>query len=529
MGGSKLSARTIVSPGRRRTLPRALLVAGAAFALPACATFDPAQDHVRIEQLLAARGAAGLGWEQNDSSNGAEPISGPLTRETAVKVAMLHSPKLQQVYGELGLARAEVLEAVQVSNPRIGLSSLAAAGAPGSQFIFGIAAPFVDLITLPAKTRLAAIEYERARYEVAAAILGVGLDVEASWYRYVGARQIYEMRSAVAEALGASAELAQRFYDAGNITEIELNREKAAASEARIAAARAAVGAREAELELNLAMGLAGKAARWTAEQSLPLPVEVEDEVATLRRIAETSNLNLLAATRGAEVAGGAARIAKAFRLLGTTDIGFEREREVDDSLIRGPTLDVELPIFNQGGARVARAEAQRRLALARLQLERLAIANGVNAAAERVKVMRDIVTIYRSALVPERETVARGSQLEQNWALIGEFEVLQARAQEYDAYQGMLEAIRDYWLARVELSRLVGSRLPSDSAATSPTPTLHELQGRGRPGEGAAPAHHHRAADPASPDDPPQTGPDGSPRPQPSAQHHHHHHEGGQ
>lgn len=474
-------------------------------ALSGCATFDPARDEIEVDHLLAERGVIVPGWAENGIARTDATISGwlgePLTRATAVKIAMLRSPKLQQVYGELGLDRADVLEAIQVSNPRITLSSLDAAGAPGSQFLFGIAAPFVDLVTFPAKVRLARVEYERARYEFAAAILGIELDVAASWYRYTGARQVAEMRAAVAEALGASAELAQRFYDAGNITEVKLNREKAAASEALIAAARAAIAMKEAQLELNLAMGLNGKMAQWTAEQSLPLPPEQEDDVAVLQKIAETTNLGLLAATKGAEVAMGAARIAKAFRLLGATEIGFEREREVDNSLIRGAALVLELPVFNQGGARVARAEARRRLALARLQLERLALANGISAAAERVKVMRDVITIYRTALVPEREIVARGSQLEQNWALIGEFEVLLARVHEYDAYQGMLEAIRDYWLARVELSRLVGSRLPSDSEATKPTPTIYQLEGRDAPGKGAAPGHqHHVNADPTSP-----------------------------
>jgi len=46
-------------------------------------------------------------------------------------------------------------------------------------------------------------------------------------------------------------------------------------------------------------------------------------------------------------------------------------------------------------------------------------------------------------------------------------FELIQAKRQEYDAYQSYLEAIRDYWLARTDLMRAVGARLPSESTAT--------------------------------------------------------------
>ncbi len=50
-------------------------------------------------------------------------------------------------------------------------------------------------------------------------------------------------------------------------------------------------------------------------------------------------------------------------------------------------------------------------------------------------------------------------------------FELIQAKRQEYDAYQSYLEAIRDYWLARTDLLRAVGARLPSESMAAPGSP----------------------------------------------------------
>lgn len=455
------------------------IVSAAAIALSGCATFNPAGDKVEIERLLAERGAAGLDWDRNNSAENDDAVqewlAKPLTRDSAIKIAMLKSPRLQRVYGELGLARADVMEAVQISNPRIGVSSLALENGPGSQLVFGIAQPFVDLLTLPVKSKLARLDYERSRYEIAAAILGVSLDVETAWYAAIAAAQVADMRAAVSEALQASSDLAQRFYDAGNITELELNRERAAASEARIDAARAAVAAKIARLELNTLLGLSGDDGSWTRTAVLLLPIAQEDDPSELQQIAQMNSLDLLAARKGEKVAAGAARISRWFRLLGTTTIGYDREREVDRGVIKGPTLDLELPIFNQNGAAVARSRAQLQLARARLSTLELNAANAIPAAAERVRVLSEVVAIYRTALVPERETVARQSQLEQNFALIGAFEVLAARAQQFDAYQGFLEAVRDYWLARVDLMRLIGSRLPSDANASEPTQSVQD------------------------------------------------------
>ncbi len=80
------------------------------------------------------------------------------------------------------------------------------------------------------------------------------------------------------------------------------------------------------------------------------------------------------------------------------------------------------------------------------------------------MRVLREIVETHRDALIPQRESVVARSQEQQNYMIIGVFELIQAKRQEYDAYQSYLEAIRDYWVARTDLMRAVGARLPSES-----------------------------------------------------------------
>ena len=54
----------------------------------------------------------------------------------------------------------------------------------------------------------------------------------------------------------------------------------------------------------------------------------------------------------------GALAIMRQFHFAGGTEIGYERETEAEGQRVEGPTLNLELPIFNQGQARVARAQA---------------------------------------------------------------------------------------------------------------------------------------------------------------------------
>ncbi|MEO5894980.1 MAG: TolC family protein [Vicinamibacterales bacterium] len=425
---------------------------------------------------MSARSNPALEWAQSPTVDAdAEKLrEQPMTPVNAVQMALLRSPRLQQEYARLGLIRADVQQALQLANPRLNARRLTGEGL--STTTLGLALPLVDLLILPTRARLAKADYERAKSEIAASILAVTADVEAGWYEYVGAQQIADMRVTVASGMATSAELAQRFFDAGNITELQLRQEQAAATQARIDAGRARAEAQRGRLRLNTLIGLSGADADWPVSALLPSPVPEEDAAGILQELSTNANLQLMAARQEVLVMEGALAATRRFRLLGGTEIGYEREKEADGQRLKGPTLNLEVPIFNQGQASVARAQALVAQSRARLADVALSAANGVRLGAERVRVLREIVDTHRNVLIPQRESVVARSQEQQNYMIIGVFELIQAKRQEYDAYQSYLEAIRDYWLARTELMRAVGTRLPSEA---TPTPIISGIPAR--------------------------------------------------
>ncbi len=93
----------------------------------------------------------------------------------------------------------------------------------------GLSVPLSDLLLLSSRRQFAAGEYERAQLLIANTLQNLAADTAADWYAAAGADQVAAMRAAVAEAAAASAELAQRFFDAGNISSLALKLEQAAA------------------------------------------------------------------------------------------------------------------------------------------------------------------------------------------------------------------------------------------------------------------------------------------------------------
>lgn len=453
---------------RLKMVPVSLLFAG----LAGCASVPADWGRADIGKMTAERGRS-LPQVADAKAFTDQALSQPLTADTAVQLALLNNPDVRRETARLGFAAAEVYDAGRLANPVFSLTRLSgdsSAGANVPQLTLGLAFNFANLLFLPANSRFAGAQFEAAKLEVASVAMDLAAEVESAWYEAVGADQLAQMREAAAKAQRASADLAQRFFDAGNISARELAMEKAAASQAVLASISARAQAVEARSELNRLMGLSAAQSQWTLDARLAEPLPKEDEVAALQKLALDSRLDLAGLRRTAEAIADRFGFERRTRLVNGIEIGVERERDFDGALDAGPTLSVELPLFNWGGGRVAAARAALDQAEAELDGRVLDVSNQVQLAAAKVQATRALAQEFKGALIPQQEAVVAQMQKEQNYMLIGIFEVILAKQQEYEAYAGYIEAVRDYWSARTALARAVGRNLPSAQQSADPT-----------------------------------------------------------
>lgn len=463
--------------------------------LAACASASRREGADRVQAMVGQRVPDAQFWPQQPQAAAAvemrlgELVAAPLTPVSAQKIALLKNPELTASFARLGIAQADVVEASRIGNPGFSGSALRDGGP--AKITMGLSLPLADLLLLPSKRRLAEGEYERAQQLIAAEIITLCADVNQAWYEAAAAQQVAAMRDAVSSAAAASAELARRYHEAGNISALALKLEQAAASQARIAASMARAQSTRARLALNARMGLSGDmAAHWRLDVPMAAPVENEDGLEMLRALAREHRLDLLAARREVDLLGQALGVVRRWRLIGSIDLGIERERETDGSKLTGPSLSLAIPLFNQGQAAIARAEAQLEIGRSSLASLEVQIDNDVLLGRERVAAMRSIVEDYRSALVPQREAIVARQQERTNFMLSGAFELLLSRQQEFDAYAAYLDAVRDYWLARNELGRAIGTALPSDASVGARVIGVDALLAP--PADSAMPHMHH-------------------------------------
>lgn len=429
--------------------------------LGGCASLPAGRGVPEAQALAAARGISLPSPEHELTPAAVAPLlAKPLDAARAVEVALRYNPQVQAEYARLGLAAAEVYDAGRLANPQFSVAVMTpdAAGA-ANQVTFGVAQRLSDLLLLPARQRLAGGEFARAQADAAQAIVSLAADTEAAWYALCGAEQVATLRGEQATAARLAFDLSERLFKAGNVSARELAETRAAANSEALAAATATAAVTTARNALEGLMGLPAGNLRWQTAGELPPPEALTPDASALTQEALATRLDLDSRRRETALLAGALEDARRWRYLGETTVGVETERGTDRTRITGPSLALELPIFNQGAGKLTRAEAQLALAQSELRALELAVQLEVREASSRVVEAWRRSDALQKELIPARQAVYDRTREEVNYMLQSPFELIRARQLLLEARQQGLEAVRDYWLARVDLSRAIGAR----------------------------------------------------------------------
>lgn len=440
-------------------------------------------DFSEVKRLVGERIPQKVHWYQGGEEDAQvkaaldDLLKEPLTATSAVQIALLNNYSLQSEYENLGIAQADLVQAGLLSNPVLFASiRFPKGGNGGNNLEFEIAKEFLDVLLRPARKRIAETEFERAKLRVSNAVLDLAAEVQSAFYRIQGNQQLVEIQNVATDAAQASYELAQRFDEAGNISELELALERSAAADmsAELLHARANLqGSRDA---LSRLLGLTGVDRHWSLGHRLPELPDSDLDQEHVEEVALNQRLDLAAAKKEIAQLSEALEITRKYRWIGGATFGVSTEREPDGGRVTGPNFSIEIPVFDQRQAEIARLESLLEQSKSRCAALQVAIQNDVRAAVHRISAARNLSEYYRDELVPAREQVVKFTQQEQNYMLVDVFELLFSRQQEILTYRGYIDSLAEYWIARVDLARVIGVGLPD--VGNVPTIKSKETQG---------------------------------------------------
>lgn len=392
----------------------------------------------------------------------------PLTVDSAVQVALLNNRELQATFEDIGIAHADLLEAGLFKNPTFAISARFPDRPPSATNIeMSVAEDFFDVLLVPLRKKVAASELARTKLRVGDEILKLAAEVQTAFYEMQAQGQLLARLTAINETEAAALELSIRQHEAGNIPDLDLANQQATYSQIKLDANEVATAISSSRERLNRLMGLWGDDTDWkVAEELRAVPTEDFPERG-LESIAINQRLDL-AASKGEVLAlVQSLGLTKTYRYVGAIEFGVDSERDPDRQRVTGPTLKLDLPIFNRGQGRIAKLEAQLRQEERRVEADAIAIRADVREARNRLIAKRDLAIYYRDNLLPERRRVLQLTLASYNSMLKSPYDLLLAKQNELSAEKGFINAWRDYWIARADLERAVGGRLGAAAVAT--------------------------------------------------------------
>ena len=451
-------------------LLRRPLAAAAALLLAGCAGVAPHDTFKTSADLARAGAGAEARLATTDDERRAlaaevdTMLKAPLDIDAAVRLALINHPGLQATYHDAGIAQADLVQATRLRNPSFGFSRMSGGGE--REIERGVAFDLAGLLTMPLRQRMAARRHEETTLRIAAAIERHAHETRRAWINAVAARQALDYARQVAAAADAASALTARMRQAGNASALDLAREQAFHAEAGAAVLRAGRELDNARERLTRQLGLWGDQTGYTLPERLPdLPAQ-PSEGADIERLALQQRLDVRAARAAAAGTASDLGLTRATRMVNVLELGYASKSETGKARSEGYEVALELPLFDWGGARVARAESLYMQALGHVAQTAVDARSQARAAYLGYRASYDVARHYREHVLPLRKKIADETLLRYNGMLASPFELLLDAREQAAAVHAAIEALRDFWLADTELRAALGGPLPAPAAS---------------------------------------------------------------
>lgn len=448
-----------------RALPRPwrmrpVVLAASAFVLTGCATFSNDGGLDTVSAITKERTGQSVRQEKSDADRADieaavnQLLSKPLTADSAVQIALMNNKGLQASLADLGIAEADLVRAGRMDNP--GFSFGRIRGGDDIEIGRSIMFDLVGLLTIPLRSNIEARRFELAKLQAASNAVRLAADTRRTYFNAIAARQTAQYMEQVAASAEAGAELAKRMAKVGNLSKLDQAREQAFYADAIAQFARARHNATAAREQLTRMLGLWGNATAFKLPERLPDLPKAPKEVAEIELQTIQQRLDVQMAKRNTEATASALGLSRATGFINVLQAGYVNRSETGLPRASGYEIGLELPVFNWGRSRTARAEAIYMQSVQITADTAIRARSEVREAYSSYRTAYDVAKHYRDEIVPLRKRISDEVLLRYNGMLVGVFELLADSRAQVNSVNAAIEAQRDYWLTETDLQMAI-------------------------------------------------------------------------
>lgn len=447
--------------------------------LAACATVDPRADfdaaRAQIRDATGVESVFDPDLPLATADDVRAVLEGGLTLDEALALALTNNRRLQAGFSELGVGRADFVQAGLLENPTLSLAFLFPAGGGRTRVGVDLMQSVSDIWQMPERKELARAGQEERLLELSRFAGVLVADTRAAYFESVAARAARDVGEANVQLANRVLAGVRRQVEVGVATKPDELLAQGHALAAELAYRRTERDEARGKQRLGALLSLADDLARVELIDPLPAAPLPSADVDVLIAISQRLRLDVQAARR--TVATADARVAyERSRAVPETSAGVTTERPESGSetnFLGGVAGSIELPIFDTHRVQVRRAEYQRDAATKELEALLADAAQAVRAAADRLHTARASAEFVERELLPQAE---RGAALAQRAHELGDVTVLALLSSQslvLAAREHLIDARTESLRASSELERALGAPLPvalRSSAAAAAT-----------------------------------------------------------
>ena len=424
-----------------------------------CATLSPDSDAASVEQLVQGKtGGVAVTLSQDPQAVQAalaDLLKGPITAESAVRIALLNNPSLQASMATLGVSDADRVQMGRLPNPHFSIGRFTAGDTLEIERMLRF--DVIGLLTLPWKAKWQGQQHELAKLMAAQDVVRLASATRKAWITAVAAQQTAIYMRDVKDAADASAELARRMARVGNWSRLQQAREQVFLADATAQLARAEQTNFSEREKLIRLMGLWGQQINFTLAERLPDLPKAVTEMNDVEAQALRSRLDIRSAVSESTYVAdqmGFKTVMGFFDGLGLSLANSTtfNNHELSQETRRGFEVELPLPIFDWGGARNARSKAMYLQSAARVREVAVKARSEAREAYHGYRTAYDLATHYRDEVVPLRKFINDELVLRYNGMLASVWDVLADTRSHVMSINSAIEAQRDFWLAEADL-----------------------------------------------------------------------------
>lgn len=430
-----------------------------------CAKIPSADDSV-VALLVQDRVSKRVHWHHDTTEDQQvqccieHMLQQDLKLDTAIQIALLNNPQIQETFEELGIRQADLVEAGLFQNAVFG----AFIRFPNQKSVannteFSIAQGFLDVFLIPLRKKIATTAFEQTQLHVANSVLNLTFDVQEAYYSLQAAQRKLELLHNLVEVTEASYLLAQKQRVAGNINELELQSQTSPYLVAKLDLSTTQNEIAYLRKKISTLLGLRPSQANWQLYTELP-PVPTEEIF--------LDNVEAKALAQRLDLAQARLEVKKILQMGATKEwwaytdpaIGISGGKDLDGTGVIGPTFSTILPFSNYGQADRARIISLFKQSQHHVQALEIDIRSEVKQTIEQLNIDKDRALFCLNEVLPLHKKNVSTSQNFYNVMGLSIYQFLRNKQQEIQMKIEYTTSLCNYWKTRTNLNRAVGGEI---------------------------------------------------------------------